>query len=86
MKLKDGATLKMSLLVVPMICKPLVKQPIADSAEAYQHLTSLELADFSSGDSTIWKLVFSSGVITTGSWRLVTPVEEAMAPLPSTPS
>ena len=53
MKLKDGATLKMSLLVVPMICEPLVKQPIADCAEAYQHLASLELADFSSGDSTM---------------------------------
>lgn len=53
MKLKDGATLQMSLLVVPMICEPLIKQPISDCTEAYHHLASLDLADFSSGDSTM---------------------------------
>lgn len=42
--------MQLSLYVVPMICEPLVSQPIAACAKENQHLASLELADYSEGD------------------------------------
>lgn len=42
--------MQLSLYVVPLICEPLVSQPIAACAKENQHLVSLELADYSEGD------------------------------------
>ena len=44
-KTKDHATLKITALVVPVICNPLTSQPIRRTQECYDHLTGLELAD-----------------------------------------
>ena len=43
--------MQLSLFVVQMICEPLVSQPVTASAETHHHLTSLDLADCSDGDS-----------------------------------
>ena len=42
---KDGETLKMTALAVPVICHSLTSQPISHSRECYHHLLGLELAD-----------------------------------------
>ena len=42
---KDHGTLKITALVVPVICNPLTSQPISQSQERYDHLIGLELAD-----------------------------------------
>ena len=42
---KDSGTLKMTALVVPVICHSLTSQPISHSRECYHHLLDLELAD-----------------------------------------
>ena len=53
MELKDHPHLYPSLLVVPMICEPLVGQPISECIEGNQHLASLELADIADSGSTL---------------------------------
>ncbi len=45
--------MQLSLYVVPMICEPLVGQPIAACAKENQHLASLDLADYSEGDQSL---------------------------------
>ena len=45
MELKGYSHLYPSLLVVPMICEPLIGQPILNCIEGNPHLASLELAD-----------------------------------------
>ena len=52
MELKGHPHLYPSLLVVPMICEPLVGQPISECIEGNQHLASLELADLTESGST----------------------------------
>ena len=47
---KGYPPMQLSLYVVPMICEPLVSQPIAACAKENQHLASLDLADFSESD------------------------------------
>ena len=42
---KDSGTLKMTALLVPVICHSLTSQPISPSRECYHHLLDLELAD-----------------------------------------
>ena len=42
--------MQLSLYVVPMICEPLVGQPITACVETHRHLASLELADCSDGE------------------------------------
>ena len=64
--------MQLSLYVVPMICKSLASQPIATCIKENQHLTSLELADYSEGDQR-FILVSSDNY-----WDLVT-VELAIA-------
>ena len=51
--LKDGRHLEMSFLTVPLICEPLTTQPITCAKEGYQHLSELDLADFSYGDEDL---------------------------------
>ena len=53
LELKDGSLLELSLLVMPIICEPLTGQPIASSVDMYPHLATLNLADDSTGDSTM---------------------------------
>ena len=48
-RVNDGETLEIAALVVPLVCSPLMSQPIDIASECYEHLTGLELAD--SGDS-----------------------------------
>ena len=38
---------------VPLICEPLTTQPITCSKEGHQHLSELDLADFSYGDEDL---------------------------------
>ena len=45
--------MQLSLYVVPMICEPLVSQPIAACAKENQHLASLDLADYSESDQSL---------------------------------
>ena len=45
--------LSLSLYVTPMIYKPLVSQPIASFLTDSQHLASLDLADYSSGEASL---------------------------------
>jgi len=51
--LKNGRSLKLSFLSVPLICEPLTNQPITHVKESYAHLASLDLADHASGDDTL---------------------------------
>lgn len=52
-RMRDGSTLQLSLFAVPMICEPLVSQPVTASAEIHHHLVSLDLADCSDGESAM---------------------------------
>ena len=51
MKLRDGSDQFLELFTVPTICEPLTSQPIALCTGKYGHLSQLELADYSDGDS-----------------------------------
>ena len=42
---EEGDMLRITALVVPLICNPLASQPIDSSAETYEHLIGLKLAD-----------------------------------------
>jgi hypothetical protein len=53
MELKGHPHLYPSLLVEPMICEPLIGQPISECIEGNQHLASLELADLAESGSTL---------------------------------
>jgi len=43
----------LSLYVVPVICEPLVSQPIATCVSESHHLSSLDLADYSDGETSL---------------------------------
>lgn len=45
LKTKNHGSLRITALVVPVICNPLTIQPISRSQECYDHLVGLELAD-----------------------------------------
>ena len=47
MKTKNGTDLRLSLLVVPLICQPLSCQPMAYAKEEFDHLHDLDLAESS---------------------------------------
>lgn len=49
LSLKGSPPICLSLYVVPVICKPLVRQPISACANENQHLATLDLADYSDG-------------------------------------
>ena len=53
MELKGYPNLYPSLLVVPMICEPLVGQPVSECIEGNPHLASLELADLAKNGSSL---------------------------------
>ena len=53
LKLKDNNTIRVSLFVVPKICQPLIGQPISSCIDAHRHLAALDLADCSTGDSSM---------------------------------
>ncbi len=53
MVLKGYPEIHMPLYVVPMICEPLVSQPIADTIKGNQLLATLELADYTDGRSRL---------------------------------
>ena len=52
-ELKGYPNLYPSLFVVPMICEPLVGQPISECIKGNRHLASLELADIAEGTSAL---------------------------------
>lgn len=53
MRMKNFPPLCLSLYVVPTICEPLVSQPIASCVSDSCHLASLDLADYSDGESSL---------------------------------
>lgn len=53
LKTKDGPDMEMKLFSVPLICEPLVAQPISFCKEKYDHLAKLELPDDSDGTSAM---------------------------------
>jgi len=53
MELKGYPHLYPSLFVVPMICEPLVGQPISQCIKGNRHLATLELADLAEGNSAL---------------------------------
>ena len=53
MCLRGYPSMSLTLYVMPIICKPLVGQPISSCAGEYPHLSGLELADSSSNSSTL---------------------------------
>ena len=65
---KEEGSLSLSALIVPIICSPLMSQPISYSKEHYDHLRELDLADAAEvedaleadiliGSDSYWKLV-----------------------------
>ena len=50
---KGNSIVHLSLFVVPMICEPLVTQPISTCIEENRHLASLDLADFADTSSNL---------------------------------
>ena len=58
----------LSLYVVPVICEPLVSQPISACANEYQHLAALDLADYSDRSSCLEVDLIGSDFY----WELVT--------------
>ena len=50
---KGYPPMQLSLYVVPMICEPLVSQPISACAREDQHLASLDLADYSESEHSL---------------------------------
>ena len=53
MELKGYPHLYPLLFVVPMICEPLVGQPISECIKGNRHFASQELADFAEGSSIL---------------------------------
>lgn len=51
--LRGYPSMSLSLYVMPIICEPLVGQPIAACIEKHSHLRGLELADFSSSETSL---------------------------------
>ena len=51
MRTREGPDKEMELFSVPLICEPLVTQPISFCKDKYDHLAQLELADYSDGAS-----------------------------------
>ena len=64
--LKNGQSIQLSFLTVPLICEPLTSQPITYAKENCDHLTELDLADC----AKMTNLVLTSllDLTTTGSW------------------
>ncbi len=50
---RDGETLRLSALVVPVVCDPVRCQPINVSSDCYDHLTGLKLADAADVDDSL---------------------------------
>ena len=53
MKLKHGPDKELMLFSVAHICDPLTAQPISLCAEMYSHLSKLDLADVSNGETQL---------------------------------
>ena len=51
--LRGYPPMSLSLHVMPTVCEPLVRQPIATCIQKHSHLLGLELADFSSSQSSL---------------------------------
>jgi len=52
-ELKGYPHLYPSLFVVPMICEPLIGQPISECIQGNWHLATLKLVDFAEGNSAL---------------------------------
>ena len=50
---REGPDMELELFSVPLICEPLVAQPISLCKVKYDHLSQLELADYSDGVSAV---------------------------------
>ena len=83
----DGPDAELTLLTVPFICEPLAVQPISLCRDTYNHLSCLELADASDGNTPLEvDLLIGSDYYwqqLTGEIRLTLPWKEAHAPLPT---
>ena len=67
--MKDGETLKVTALVVPLICNPLTSQPVNYSKDHYKHLVGIELVDSADiGDVLEVNMLIGSDFY----WNLVT--------------
>ena len=62
--LHGSGSLNLTLFVVPMICKPLVSQPIENCVVKNPHLAGLQLADWADGESSLDVNVLVGSVIT----------------------
>ena len=51
--LQDGEMMRIQALVVPVICNPLISQPISNTKETFEHLVDLELADSANEDDCL---------------------------------
>lgn len=48
---RNGESQQLTLFAIPTICEPLASQPIAFCQNSYKHLSGLDLADSSDGQS-----------------------------------
>ena len=66
--LHDGGSIELTFLLVPLLCEPLLNQPILQAVEKYRYLANLQLADHSYendclgvnmlvGSDNYWKLM-----------------------------
>ena len=53
MHLQGHPSMHLTLYVVPTICEPLVRQPVAACIDQHHHLLGLELADFTTSESSL---------------------------------
>lgn len=53
MQVRESSPLRLSLYVVPMICEPLISQSITACVAESQHLASLDLADYATGETSL---------------------------------
>ena len=68
-RLNNGRSKYVMLLMVPHICEPLTSQPISICREEYEHLKRLELADEFDGQSELCIHVFTG---LDSYWEIVT--------------
>ena len=50
---QSGEALKLSALVVPLVCDPMNSQPISHSRDCYEHLLGLILADSADSNDSL---------------------------------
>lgn len=51
--MKDGTSKQLKLFTVPMICEPIISQPISICCNNFDHLAGMDLADYSNGNESL---------------------------------